>query len=119
MYDFDNFVSDVKKAADVVASKTGEVIDASKVQIEKSQVKVVIKEKYQELGKLCYQSVENGYEDTTAMQTLVNEIKGLKAKLKSLDGMCASNTVKQRVCPACGFANPAEFEYCSKCGTQL
>lgn len=117
MYDFDNLISDAKKAFDAVSSKTNEVIDISRCQIEKSQIKVKIKEKYQELGRVCYDAAEYGEEDTTALQLLVADIKALKAELRAIDS--AVKSTKAIFCGSCGAKNEAGNGYCARCGRKL
>lgn len=117
MYDLDNLITDAKKAFDAVSAKTGEVIDLSRSQIEKSQIKVKIKEKYQELGKVCYDAAEFGSEDTTALQLIIADIKALKSELYAIDNALKSS--KQVFCGNCGAKNDSGYGYCSRCGKKL
>ncbi len=66
-FNFDNIVSGAKDIFDKAAAKAGDAIDYSKTQIDRGQLKMKIKEKYCELGKICYDMHECGDDKTGEM----------------------------------------------------
>ncbi len=74
-----NFVDDIldvcSKAVDTAIDKTGEVIDYSKNRLDRSSLKVKIREKYQVLGKLCYDMTESGEDDMGTMKRIIADIR--------------------------------------------
>ncbi len=116
-FNFDDIVSGAKDIFDKAAAKAGDAIDYSKTQIDRGQLKAKIKEKYCELGKICYDMHECGDDKTGEMKKVIAEIKELDKKLSEADA--AVNAKKTKVCRFCGTANDAVSEYCTKCGEKL
>ena len=116
-FNFDDLVAGAKDVFDKAAAKAGEAIDYSKTQIDRGQLKSKIKEKYTELGKICYDMHECGDDRTGEMKEVIGEIKELQIKLEEAD--IAVNAKKTKVCRFCETANDAASEYCTKCGEKL
>jgi len=116
-FNFDDIVSGAKDIFDKAAAKAGEAIDYSKNQIDRGQLKAKIKEKYCELGKICYNMHECGDDKTGEMKKLIAEIKDLEDKLVKADE--AVGAKKTRECRFCGTANDPDAGYCTKCGEKL
>ena len=116
-FNFDDLVSGAKDVFDKAAAKAGEAIDYSKTQIDRGQLKSKIKEKYCELGKICYDMHECGDDRTGEMKKVIGEIKELHTKLGEAD--LAVNAKKTKVCKFCETANDAASVYCTKCGEKL
>lgn len=116
-YKFDNFISDAKVVFDKVAEKTNEAVEYSKTQIERIQLKNKIREKYQELGKLCYDMHESGQDETGNMKNIIDEIKELKKELVSANE--SVNAKQAKVCAFCSEKNDGGNLYCKKCGEKL
>lgn len=110
---FDNIISGAKDIFDKASVKAGEAIDYSKTQIDRTQLKVKLKEKYCELGKACYESKTKGTDKTMAIEKLANEITDINAKLAE------SEPKKSKVCPSCHTENSTESAYCRACGGKL
>lgn len=116
-FNFDDLVSGAKDVFDKAAAKAGEAIDYSKTQIDRGQLKAKIKEKYCELGKICYNMHECGDDKTGKMKKLIGEIKELTGKLEEAD--VSVNAKRSKECRFCGTANDAVSAYCTKCGEKL
>lgn len=116
-FNIDNIVNGAKDIFDKAAAKAGEAIDYSKVQLDRSQLRGKIKEKYVELGKICYDMHECGDDRTGEMKKVIGEIKALSAKLEEAD--ITVNAKKSKTCRFCGTANDAVSTYCTKCGEKL
>lgn len=116
-YKFDNLMNDAKVVFDKVAVKTNEAVEYSKTQVERVQLKNKIREKYQYLGKLCYDMHESGQDETGAMKTIIDEIKKLKSELTAANQTV--NAKQASVCAFCGEKNDGGNVYCKKCGEKL
>ncbi|MBQ8176315.1 MAG: zinc ribbon domain-containing protein [Oscillospiraceae bacterium] len=112
-FNIDNIVSGAKDLFDKASAKAGEAIDYSKVQIDRSQLRVKLKEKYTELGKAYYAEKMSGADRSAAIGTLVDEITELKAKLEETE------TKKNKTCPKCGAECAKDIAFCGKCGAKL
>ena len=94
-FSFDNIVAGAKDIFDKAAEKTGEAIDYSKTQIDRSQMRVKIKEKYGELGKAYYES-----------------------QMEHAD-LAETDTKKEKVCSGCNAVNSPDSSFCRTCGKKL
>ncbi|MCH5194511.1 MAG: hypothetical protein J1F11_11150 [Oscillospiraceae bacterium] len=116
-FNFDGLVSGAKDVFDKAAAKAGEAIDYSKNQIDRSQMRIKVKELYGKLGKICYDMHENGDDRTGEMKKVIGEIKELNDKLNEKDD--SVNLKKTKECPFCETSNDAANAYCTKCGEKL
>lgn len=112
-FSFDNIVAGAKDIFDKAAEKTGEAIDYSKTQIDRSQMRVKIKEKYGELGKAYYESQMENADRNDEICKLVTEIRDLHKKLAETD------TKKEKVCSGCNAVNSPDSSFCRTCGKKL
>ncbi len=112
-YNFDDLIYDTKKTIDKVANKASEAVDYSKIQLERAQLRSLLKENYAKLGKLAYQMHTSDSNESSKMKLIISDIEKLEDKL--------SKTVVKRakICKFCLTKNPAENEFCSKCGEML
>lgn len=114
---FDDLVYGAKKCFDAAAVKTTEIIECSRVQLEKAQLNGELKEQYTKLGKLCFEMAESGEDKSVPMRHVMDSIREILEDLKLADENVKSN--KPKVCPNCKNENDPEFEFCSRCGTKL
>ena len=114
---FDEIIYGAKKCFDAASVKTNEFFEASKVQIEKSQLNCKLKEEYINLGKIYYDMSETGIDKTEKMKSIIAKIHGYLEDIK----LANENFVKEKfkICENCGEQNSINYEYCSKCGTKL
>lgn len=114
-YGLDNFISDSKSAIDKLTVKANDAVNVSKAYVEKAQLKVKLREKYYELGKICYSMHKNDNDETGNMKKIIKEIKLLEIQLE--DAEEASG--KPKICAFCNAKNGSDNAYCSKCGEKL
>ena len=112
-FNFDSIIAGAKDLFDKASVKAGEAIDYSKVQIDRSQIRIKLKEKYAELGKAYYAEKMNGANKSDVMDTLVDQITALKDKLDE------STPKKNKFCPYCGAECAKGISFCGKCGAKL
>lgn len=115
---FEEFVVKAKSAAGVVGEKAGYLVDVSKINISIAEESNELKKKYQELGKLVYDSEKNGTSDTVKVENFVNQIDCINEKISKLKAEVAS-LKKKLVCCSCGNQNDCDAKYCCKCGKEL
>lgn len=114
-YDFDNFISDSKNVIDKLAVKANQAADVSKAYVEKAQIRVKLRDKYYELGKVCYSMHRDDTDETGTMKKIIKEIKLLEEQLEYAEELGR----KPKYCRLCGAKNAADNAYCCKCGEKL
>lgn len=112
-FSFDNIISGAKDIFDKASEKAGEALDYSKTQIDRSQYRVKLKEKYVELGKAYFDAQVEGADTAETMVQLIEEIKELNTKLIETDAK------KNKTCPGCGAENDGTSAFCTVCGGKL
>lgn len=107
-----------ERIAKEVAKRTSNAITYTKLTFAVNEAQKKVNDVYTEIGKNMYEKYleGEGYADTfTAsfeqIDRLMDEISALNEKTAEL-----KNTLK---CPECGASNPAEADYCIKCGSHL
>jgi uncharacterized coiled-coil DUF342 family protein len=116
-YNFDDLKAEAKGLFDKAANKANEAIDYSKTQIDRVQLRSKIREKYTELGQLCYNMHETDADETGKMKIVINDIRSMENKLAEADK--AVNGKKTKTCKYCLTENDPDSVYCSKCGEKL
>ncbi|MCD7731610.1 MAG: hypothetical protein LUI05_08985 [Oscillospiraceae bacterium] len=116
-YNFNDLKEDAKSIFDKAAAKANEAVDYSKTQLDRAQLRSKIREKYTELGKLCYNMHETDADETGKMKIVINDIRSLENKLDEADK--AVNAKKCKTCKFCLTQNDADSVYCTKCGEKL
>lgn len=114
-FNFDNIISGAKDLFDKASEKAGEAIDYSKNQIDRSQYRVKLKEKYQELGKIYYESCTTNTDKNDEISKLFVEIGDYIKKLEETE----TASKKEKICPNCGTVNDGEGAFCTSCGSKL
>lgn len=114
-YSFDDFIYDTKKCIDKAGEKAKDAISYSKLSVEKAEQQGKLKERYIDLGKYCYKMHETDIDYSGNMKGVIREITEIKNKLKEID----EELKVPKTCSLCGAKNPADSEYCCKCGEKL
>lgn len=86
-----NVAQSAKESSAVIAKKSGELIEISKLNLAINSEESKIKEIYQEMGKRVFEKHINGYyidpdlvQDCTEISLINEKIKGLKAKIDDI-----------------------------------
>ena len=114
-YGIDNFISDSKDAIDKLAVKANSAVNVSKAYVEKAQLRDKLKERYAELGKLCYKMHNEDTDESGNMKRLIKDIKTLEMQLEYADEASG----RPKVCMYCGAKNDSDNVYCCQCGEKL
>lgn len=107
-----------KDVANAAGKKTGEIVEISKYKIQVAQINGDIRSQYEKLGNAVYNMVKADYENPELVNSIVDEIDDLLDHLKETEDKIAE-LKKVIKCPCCGYNNPQEASYCSKCGCKL
>ena len=106
------------KVTNTAISKTGTMVNKTKLNYAISSNESKIKDIFAKLGKYVYDEYKAGSEfpeeianELSLAEGLFDEIDELKAKIADME-----NAV---VCPKCGIYNKNDAEFCSKCGNKL
>lgn len=112
-------ISEIKSAAGIVAKKSSELVELSKIKLTIMSTKSSIDEQYKKLGKLVYTSQKENADDISSkFEEIIAKIDRLHNKLSELEEAAAAVSNKV-VCPACKKVNSADAEFCSHCGLDL
>lgn len=114
-YGLDAILSESKLVFDRAADQASRAYTVSKAYVEKAQLRVKLRDKYCELGRLCYELKEYDTDVGGKIKLLTKEIRMLETELEYAQEAAG----KPKVCIFCGSKNSAENCYCSKCGERL
>lgn len=110
-----DFNSTFRGISDTVTRTAGNVLDTTKAFAKRSSITLKIRDKYTELGRVCYEMHEKGTDETGKMKKLIGEINLLKSDLR----VAEEESGLKKICPACGTQNKADNCYCIACGKML
>ena len=120
MTTFDDFLSKAKDVADIAAQKTGEVVEISKLKLQAIKLNNSIQKAYAELGSSYYNSVKFGAGNEEQLRMCVEELDRLLKEQEDLNKSMSEVGKETTVhCVACGFENPSNASFCSRCGTPI
>ena len=97
----------------------GKYLDISKLKIKVAECEKDVEVKYQKIGEIVYNKVENDEVfDKVDVLELVNDINNLKEDMREY--MEKINSLKgKRACKFCNSLNNAGSQFCSTCGNCL
>ena len=111
-------VSEAEKLTKVVADKSSNIVDVTKLNLSLSDTEKKITKLYASIGEAVYADYANGEDIPENLSDLCNQIKDFKAEADAIRSEIAE--LKSSVaCPACAATNDKDSEYCSKCGAKL
>lgn len=114
----DDFIDGARRCADVAATKTNELIEVSKLKLDKAKLRSKLREQYQKLGRLCFNEKENGENHSEEMREIIEAIKIYNKDIAWTDEQLRS-ALPHKVCRACGGKCSVKCTYCSYCGEKL
>ncbi len=114
----DNAVQLAKDVASKASKKTGDIVGASKVRMDKLKIEGEIKSAYQKLGAAVYDMAVKDCKDTQLIDQYVAEITTKKEQVVQLEKQLAA-LKKTVICEECKAVNPKDAFFCSRCGAPL
>ncbi len=117
--DFNDVVEKARQGFNVVAKKTEDVVNISKLRLEKSSLEAKLSKSYEILGKLCYDAVKDDDDfDAESVKPVIDDITekiGQINKIKK-DIITVQN---KKQCTNCGCGIDKDSVFCNKCGTKV
>lgn len=123
---FDVVIDSAKRYADIAAEKTNEIIELSKLKLDKAKLQSKEREQYRKLGKYYFDFVSNAEENEeesakenmALIEDCIETIKNLRQDIEWISEQIG--TLKpHRICAICGAKNPTSCNFCSSCGKRL
>ena len=123
---FDVVIDSAKRYADIAAEKTNEIIELSKLKLDKAKLQSKEREQYRKLGKYYFDFVSNAEESNedvakenmALIEDCIETIKNLRQDIEWISEQIG--TLKpHRICAICGSKNPTSCNFCSSCGKKL
>lgn len=115
---FEDVVIKARTAADFVGSKTGEIVELSKMKISAAELESKIDKEYYAIGKAVYQSSKGDEDCSEIVKQKIEKVDALKADLDAMIEKI-SGFKGDKKCPECGKFNDGESNFCGKCGAKL
>lgn len=115
---FNIAVNEAEKLTKVVAGKTTNIVDVTKLNLSLSETERKTGKLYEKIGELVYERYASGTEFEGELAEICAEIEGLKDEADNLKEQIAA-LKNAAVCPSCGQVIDKSGDYCSKCGEKL
>lgn len=116
-----SFASDLlaklKVAKEVVVEKSSELADRTKYGYEILSNEGDADALYKSLGRAVFEASKNGSQNDELINVLISQIEEKVNKIAELRAKLAEFK-NAKVC-SCGFENPENAAFCSKCGNPL
>ncbi len=117
MATLDNLMNKAKELADSVGKVTGELVDDSRLKLQEMKLSSELKDAYERLGSVTYDSIKTGTQNQALVDLVVSEIDTIQKSLETLKTRAPETW--EKYCPQCGTTNGKEAVFCSKCGAPL
>lgn len=112
------FVKAAKTATESVSKKTGEFVEATKVNVAIADIENEVDDLYTEIGKLVFDAFSENAQPSEAINEKCAQIREKLDVLDELKSKVAS--IKDlTICPKCESENQKGSQYCSNCGEKL
>lgn len=115
--DFLNKIGDsIVSATQGVSEKAKDVTDIAKLQYEMKTKEEFLNKKYQEIGKMYYQTSKDAFSEEYT--TLFDEVEATLDKLSEIKAQIAG--IKgSKTCSKCGAVVGNTAAFCSECGAKM
>lgn len=118
MKTFDDLTYKAQLLIDMAGKKSNEVIELSRLKVNRSKIKSNIDDEYKKLGSAFYKIKRENYNDEDHVNSICDKIDKLYYDLDEIE-LKISNLKNTKVCKCCSHKNPTNSEYCSSCGVHL
>lgn len=112
----ENVKSVVSDGARAVAKKSGELVEASKIQYAIFDLNNDIKKLYSEIGKLTYEAT---ILDEDCAEEIKMKCEIVEAKLAKIRNLKNKETGTSFKCPVCNRPTSGDNAYCPSCGSNM
>lgn len=109
----------IKKTARKTSKKATEIVNVTKCNVQIKAKDVDLSEKFEELGKLYYESLDNISEEKKALiEKCISQIKEIEAQILALKEQAAKEKGDVK-CTSCGSFVSSSKDVCPSCGASL
>ena len=112
---FDDVINKTRDAIDVAYKKTNEVVSIQRQKFDIAAMESKLANDYQNLGRVCFDIINDEKEITAEAKMLVKEIAKKQAEIEDARAK-VSRAQGKKFCPKCGIANVSEAHFCFACG---
>ena len=117
--DFNDIVDKAKQGFEVVYKKTEDVVNVSKLKLDKASLESKLSKSYEMLGQICYQSAINGEDfGSEEVKALVDDITNNISEIEELE-VKIQGFKNKKMCPNCHSSIEANSVFCNKCGKEV
>lgn len=114
---FDNIGKKVSETAKTAAKRSGDIVEATKLNISIATEEDKIKRVYSEIGKVIYKSYAAGEEVPQSVKEYCDKIKSIEKNIEDMkQKILELRDVK--ACPECKTELHVDMAYCHKCGAK-
>lgn len=107
-----------KESSAVVAKKSGELIEISKLTVSINSNESKMKDLYSEIGKKVFEKHENGQYIDPELVENCNEILALKTSINEMKQKI-NELRNKKICTNCDTSLPEDTAFCPKCGNKI
>ncbi|MEA4827380.1 MAG: zinc-ribbon domain-containing protein [Clostridium sp.] len=107
-----------KESSAVVAKKSGELIEISKLTVSINSNESKMKDLYSEIGKKVFEKHENGQYIDPELVENCNEILALKTSINEMK-QNVNEIRNKKICTNCDTSLSEDTAFCPKCGNKI
>ncbi|MDP3385910.1 MAG: zinc ribbon domain-containing protein [Eubacteriales bacterium] len=129
---FGKFKKGLDKSISIASQKSGELMEAGKLQTQIISLRNDKKNAINELGKITYEMLKSESFELEVLEGKFKEILQIEKELEDKEDAKNKEDNKNEnksdtpvseethvICPNCGAVNPESAVFCGKCGTKL
>lgn len=105
----------LEDAGEKVVKKSGQLVDAAKLNFHISTEEGELKKKYERIGRMVYEAKNGEGELSDEINTLCDDIQLSLEKIEEMKHRLQVVKNKKK-CPHCGKEIPKDAPFCSSCG---
>lgn len=118
MSNLNNVINKTKQLINMASKKTGDVVEISKLKMDKVNKGAELQKLYENLGKSCYLEFKSDVKQTEEMKEIIGNIEKLESDIKKIDDSIII-LKNNKICKKCGNKNNKKALYCNLCGNTL
>lgn len=120
MSNLDGVINKAKDFVNMAGKKTGEMLETSKLKVEKMNKSAELQKNYETLGRFCYLDYKGleTQKNSDKMKQIINSIEVLESEIKNIENSI-SEMKNNKICAYCSNKNNKKFLYCTHCGSPL